>query len=148
MSAPEVADPEERAWMASVLESGWHAVTRSTCGGSVIATCGHRLYGPMHRRLGEEPPQDAARTVCAPCTQLAGVAPSRVPRVSPRVTWPTRDPDITWPEEDPDAEPTERIPDLESALVLLLDRTPNPGSSTLPGADRAEHTEIPLPQAA
>ncbi|RCW40216.1 hypothetical protein DFQ14_11297 [Halopolyspora algeriensis] len=123
-----MADPGERAWMASVHESGWHAVARCSCGGSVITACGHRLHGPVHRRLGDEPPQDTVRTVCAPCAQLAGVVPPRLPRVSPRIAWPARDPDIDWPDEDSDAETTGRRPALNLALATIIEHTPPPGN--------------------
>ncbi|MDR7300076.1 hypothetical protein [Haloactinomyces albus] len=110
-------------WMAGIHESAWHAVPTPQAGQRPVAACGHRLSGPVHRRLGVDPPQEGRRTVCPPCTQVIGHSgkPHR-PRVSARIDPPERDPDIDWPHSDPDDEDdvaTRRRPCLDTALALL-----------------------------
>jgi hypothetical protein len=96
--------PDERAWIAGVNESGWHAVSVSACGGSLVSLCGRRVYGPFHRTIGELPPESgfdvsAARTACPDCFVVVPV----------------------WPVVDPCAEtPTELLPVLSDSLDVLI----------------------------
>ncbi|MDR7304241.1 hypothetical protein [Haloactinomyces albus] len=142
MSASETALPVPRSWMSEAHESGWHVVAASANGGLPVAACGYRLAGPVHRRLGPTPPEDAARRICPPCADQAGVPP---PRSSERIDWPTVDPDIPWPRTDPDSAepPTRRRPSLNAALALLPSPdTPNADGGTVPTTDA--HESMPV----
>ena len=53
-----------QGWMSSVYSATWHRITSG--GGAPVAACGHRLYGPVHRRL-DAPADDVARRICSDC---------------------------------------------------------------------------------
>ncbi|RCW46270.1 hypothetical protein DFQ14_102573 [Halopolyspora algeriensis] len=162
MTAPAVA--RAGVWMTGIGESTWHAVPAPEPGQTPVATCGHRLTGPVHRRLGTDPPQDGTRTICPPCAQGVGWTEPRPVRVSARIRWPTADPDTPrtpatpdrpteddspgpgtdgtgWPLDHGGAAgadtPTRRCPLLGEALELLLDSRP-PGTGARTAADLPE----------
>src|SRR5437016_991302 len=107
------SDPDQRAWVACARESAWHAskesawhaISVAASGGSLVGACGHRVYGPMYRYIGVEPPETAlgdqgeARTVCAACLNAIGYEPPYLFRVP---VWVDMDFDPQWPIEDPD----------------------------------------------
>lgn len=63
-----------RAWVAGAQEARWHACRVSDAGGSLVVACGHRLYGPVHRRINVSPPHDG-REVCQVCAKLVNWLP-------------------------------------------------------------------------
>ncbi|RCW45904.1 hypothetical protein DFQ14_102205 [Halopolyspora algeriensis] len=135
MSAPEVGSSREHAWMAGAGESGWHAVAVSAGGSAPAAVCGYRLAGPVHRRLGQRPPQDGVREVCVSCTRAIGNGEHH--RSFADTGCLPADPDIQWPTTDPDSTegPTRRRPTLDAAMaVLLTPDVPEPRAVTVSAA--------------
>ena len=57
------------AWMASAFAATWHKVAVSARGTAPAAACGHRIGGPVHRRLIGPLPDDG-RIPCAACAAV------------------------------------------------------------------------------
>lgn len=93
------AEGEGWVWVTSVHESRWHAVARATSNRSLAVVCGHRVRGPVHRRLAPPAPgeEGETRVACRGCLYTIGSLELQVER------WPMEDPEPAWPSDDPDA---------------------------------------------
>ncbi|TDD50112.1 hypothetical protein [Saccharopolyspora elongata] len=121
----------QRAWVASAREARWHVCDVTDSGGSFVVACGHRLYGPVHRRIREGPPVDR-RSVCQVCANIVNWLPAL----------PSKGDEIMWPFDDPDDPPqTDRARILAEALEV--DRSEVvPASPYLAGTTSAKATEV------
>lgn len=75
------------AWVSGSNDAKYHVVRQDDCGVCIVVACGHPVFAPFHRRLGDEPPIDAERIPCPAC--LSAI----------EYQWPT------WPVADPDDSP-------------------------------------------
>jgi len=97
--------------MASALASTWHKVDVRTRGRAPVAACGHRLRGPVHRRLTGPLPDDG-RIPCEACAavlaafrsirelpspgSITGYFSGRLPVADEEPEWPGDEPDAPW----------------------------------------------------
>ena len=98
-------------FMAAVEESTWHIAGMCARGREPRMLCGHRLRGPVHRRLTGPLPDDG-RIPCEACAavlaafrsirelpspgSITGYFSGRLPVADEEPEWPGDEPDAPW----------------------------------------------------